>query len=396
MNGFKGGFRMGIIEVLLARANTATVTKSGNDSTASIGGNPFQTINGAISAILASNAQGITILVYPGTYDEVVTLPDGNSLKGISASTVLISKDVSSNTTLLTMGNNTTVEDVTLTLTSSAHVDLTGIAFPGTTAQSASAKSVTVQVDNAAAGTGGTSNVYGVHSFGTGNPTIGTINLINSSVTVQSAGLGNKRGILMDSNPQTFNCQYSVIQSVNGGVAGSYIAAEVNRTGASLNLIGCTLEGGTADISQSGGNLTIGSTQLINSTANSLGFSTFGQPSIFFWAQPGVIGLGTSFYRPGTASLTGTEVIIRISQRCIVKTLNIRSLVSPGIGTTVNWTVRKNGADTGLTASMNGLQNSAINDDVSLTYEAGDTLSLKVSTALISTIADTVVQVEIV
>jgi hypothetical protein len=390
-----GGFTMGIIELLLARANTATVTKSGNDSTATIGGNPFQTINGAISAILASNLQGITILVYPGTYDEIVTLPEGNSLKGISAATVILSKNVSATTTLLTMSNNTSIEDVSLQLTSASHVGLIGIAFPNTSTQSASARGVNVTIDNTAAGISGTSNVYGVHSFGTGLPSIGISNLDDSSVTVRSAGLGNKRGILVNVSAQKFNCRNSVIQTANSGGAGSYIGAEVNQTGAFLNLIGCTVGGQTADISQSAGTLTIGSTQLMNATANTLGFSTYGQPTIFVWAQPGVIGLGTNFYRPGTAALTSSEVVMRISQKCIVKKLNIRSLVSPGLGTTVNWTVRKNGADTSLTASMSGSQISTINNDVSVTYEAGDTLSLKVSTALVSTIADTVVQVDI-
>ncbi len=41
---------MSIHEVLISRANTAVVMKTGNDSTAFIGGNPFKTINGAITA----------------------------------------------------------------------------------------------------------------------------------------------------------------------------------------------------------------------------------------------------------------------------------------------------------------------------------------------------------
>ncbi|MDW7616111.1 hypothetical protein SC499_15605 [Peribacillus simplex] len=72
---------------MIPRPNTATVTKLGNDSTGSIGGSPFKTINGAISAINSVAATGITILVYPGVYDETAS------------------------TTLLTMGENTRVED---------------------------------------------------------------------------------------------------------------------------------------------------------------------------------------------------------------------------------------------------------------------------------------------
>ncbi|MDF1996442.1 hypothetical protein [Peribacillus frigoritolerans] len=42
---------MGILEMIVSRANTAFVMKTGNDSEATIGGSPFKTINGAITAI---------------------------------------------------------------------------------------------------------------------------------------------------------------------------------------------------------------------------------------------------------------------------------------------------------------------------------------------------------
>jgi hypothetical protein len=281
-------------------------------------------------------------------------------------------------------------------LSSSEHVQLIGVAFPGLTAQSARLSGVSVKVDNSSALSGGTSNVYAVHSFGTGFPDIRTVNINNSTIITRSAGSGNKRSVLVSGNAHFFNCRNTVLLTTNSGGGGSYIAAEVNRTGAQLRLHGCSLEGASADLSQTAGTLTIGTTNLSNSNANGLGFSTDGQPPIFLWAQPGVIGLGTNYYRPGTASLTGTEVFIRLSQKCIVKTLNVRSLVGPGIGTTVNWTIRKNGVDTILTVSMNGSQTSALNEDVSVSFDAGDNLSLKVSTALLSTIADTVVQVEII
>lgn len=121
---------MSIHEVLISRANTAVVMKTGNDSTAFIGGNPFKTINGAITAINAIGATRITIFVFPGIYDETVVIPNGNSLRGISLLTVTIrQQNVSSNTTVLTMGENTRVEDITVLLTSVNHVNLTGLLF---------------------------------------------------------------------------------------------------------------------------------------------------------------------------------------------------------------------------------------------------------------------------
>lgn len=75
---------MGILEMIVSRANTAFVMKTGNDSEATIGGSPFKTINGAIIAINATGATGITIYVFPGIYDEKIIMPSGNSLRGIS------------------------------------------------------------------------------------------------------------------------------------------------------------------------------------------------------------------------------------------------------------------------------------------------------------------------
>ncbi|MCY9138373.1 hypothetical protein MOF30_07785 [Peribacillus frigoritolerans] len=65
---------MGILEMIISRANTALVMKSGNDSEATIGGNPFKTINGAITAINTTGATGITIFVFPGIYDERIII----------------------------------------------------------------------------------------------------------------------------------------------------------------------------------------------------------------------------------------------------------------------------------------------------------------------------------
>ncbi|MBY6037268.1 hypothetical protein KUV80_11410 [Fictibacillus nanhaiensis] len=388
---------MGIIELLIARANTAVVTKKGDDRLASIGGKPFKTINGAITAINTLRAKGITILVFPGIYEETVSIPAGNSLQGLCCSTVVITKqEVTSNTTLVTMGEQTTLESVTLLLTSSVHVSLIGVAFPGITTRSAIVKQVAIEVDNATAPSSGTSNVYGVHSYGTGLPDISIDNINNSTIIARSAGLGNKRALLVDTNSHNFNCRNSVFLTTRSAGGGSYIGAEVNASGSLLNLQGCSIEGQTADISQTAGSLNIGSTDLILSNANSLGFSTTWQPSILVWAQSGVIAAGTSYYRPGTAALTSTDVFIRLSQKCVIKTLSVRSLVGPGIGTTVVWTIRKNGEDTPLTVSMNNSQTSAINEAISVNFDAGDNISLEVTVGNLSTIADTVVQVDVV
>ncbi|MEK3886682.1 hypothetical protein [Bacillus sp. FSL K6-3431] len=388
---------MGILEMIIFRANTALVMKTGNDSEAIIGGNPFKTINGAIKAINTTGATGITIFVFPGIYDERIIMPSGNSLRGISSLTVTIrQQNVGVNTTLLTMGENTRVEDINLLLTSSNHVNLIGTAFPGRTSQTAKISTTSITVDNSTASTTGTSNVYGIHSFGTGNPSDSVDTIRSSVITVNSAGLGIKRALMVNTNTNRFNCRDSNLLITNAGGVGSYIGAEVNQVGAQLVIRASTVQGVTADISQTAGILSIGTTNLSNSHANNLGFSTVLQPSTIIWGDPGSLPKGTSrFYRPGSASVSNTEIFIRLSQKCLLKALNVRAVIGPGTSNTDTWTIRKNGIDTPLTVSLTGTQISNNNNNVSVSFQAGDSLSLKVTTSAGTAISDTVIQVDV-
>jgi hypothetical protein len=386
-----------ITEILIARANTVLVTKSGNDTTAAIGGRPFKTINGAIAAINQSGATGVTILVYPGIYDEKVVMPTGNSLRGISQETVIIrQQNVNSNTTLLTMANNTRVEDVNLQLTSSTHVNLVGVAFPGISTQTARLIMSSVTMDNSTATITGTSNVYGIHSFGTGSSDTSIDNLRASVVKIRSAGLGRKRAILVDTNAHTFRSRDNNILVTNTGGAGSYIGAEVNQSGAQLSIRASSIDGATADISQTNGSLIVGTTDLKNSTANSKGFITLLQRPMIIWADPGGLPSGTvRFYRPGTASVTNTQTFIRLNQKSLIKSLSIRALTGPGGTRTDTWTIQKNGIDTPLTVSLTGSQVSNINDSISVSFQPGDTITLKVTTSSTTSTTDSIVQVDV-
>ncbi|MEB2268451.1 hypothetical protein LAV77_27155 [Priestia megaterium] len=311
--------------------------------------------------------------------------------------TVTISKqNVTSNTTLLTMGENTRVEDVNLILTSTNHLNLTGVAFPGTTSQTAKLRTATITIDNSTASANGTSNVYGIHSFGTAVPTDSTSAIRAITTTVNSIGLGIKRALLVDTNTHNFYCRdiNLVVNRTSG--SGTFIGAEVNQNGAQLGLRLASIQGATADISQTSGVITIGSTNLINSNANSLGFSPLLQTPIIIWSDPGRLPTtSTRFYRPGTASVSTTEVFIRLSQKCIIKSLSIRSLTGPGGSVTDTWVVRKNGVNTPLTISLTGTQTSNINNNNSVTFQAGDSLSVAVLTGGNTGTTDSVVQVDI-
>ncbi|MED4687593.1 hypothetical protein P9593_02435 [Peribacillus frigoritolerans] len=114
------------------------------------------------------------------------------------------------------------------------------------------------------------------------------------------------------------------------------------------------------------------------------------------WGDPGGLPKGTvRFYRPGSASVSTTEVFIRLSQKCLLKALSLRAVTGPGISNTDTWTIRKNGIDTPLTVSLTGSQTSTINNNVSVSFQAGDNLSLKVTTNSGTAVSDTVLQVDV-
>lgn len=120
------------------------------------------------------------------------------------------------------------------------------------------------------------------------------------------------------------------------------------------------------------------------------------QPFVMIWADSGTLPINVvRFYRPGTASASLTETFIRIDHNAVVKSLSIRAVTGPGGLNTDTWTIRKNGIDTLLTVSLTGVQTSNINNTVSVTFLSGDLISLKVSSSLLTTTSDTVIQVDI-
>lgn len=105
-------------------------------------------------------------------------------------------------------------------------------AFPGTTSLTSRLRTATVTVDNSTASTLGTWNVWGIHSFGTATPDESISVVRATTITVNSAGLGSKRAILVDTNAHNFHCRDINCIVTNAGGAGSYIGAEVNQASA--------------------------------------------------------------------------------------------------------------------------------------------------------------------
>ena len=330
----------------------------GNDLTAVIGGAPFSTIQAAITAIGATT--GVTIWVLPGTHTLAagITLPNGTALRGLNTQTCTVQMtSVTATTTLLTMGENCRVEDLTLLLTSTGHYTLVGIHLGGTTSVTSKLRTCVLSVNNASAPTAGASNVYGVLSDGTGTLGVSSFSfnsLKGSTINVLSNGGGNKRGVLINTNNivTTRDLNIYVPPPVDVASTGIYVGVETADPSnlGSIQLRATTI--GTTppvyvaspatiqlytanDILQTTPTIVTDPTylkspgiqmgpgvDLISKTAGGRAFSIYMYPQTIYFGLRGAITTGTSgFLWPGTVSVTAGGVFPDASG--VIGTFNI-------------------------------------------------------------------------
>jgi len=360
--------------------NTLTVDQiNGNDATASPSGLPYKTVNAAINNVLT----GDTVWILPGTYNltSPITLPAGISVRGLSVQTTIIQMlNVTANTILITMGENTRVEDLTLKLTSQQHHNLTGIEFAGTTTVTGKIRTCVLTVDNSNAPyNSGTSEVTGILASGTG--TLGTASfsfnsLKGSTVNIYSNGAGKKRGVLVTGQNvmSTRDLNIYVAAPQNIASTGSYIGVETNNTDniGSIQLrtttVGTvsTILGGaytSSDILQTtpaiitdptylaSAGIQIGpGTDLVTKTAGNHGFSVYNYPTTIYYGLKGDIksGISGGYLWPGTQAVSagvfpdsGTNpAYYRIQQPCLITGLSVGLNSNSGTGNTTTILVK--------------------------------------------------------
>ena len=411
-------------------------TINGNDSNAVVGGAPYKTVNAAITGATT----GQTIWVLPGTYDLTagIAIPTGVCLRGLNVQTCTVQMvNVTSDTTLITMGENCRVEDLTLNLTSTGHHTLKGIVFGGTTTQTSKLRTCVLTVNNSSASYTGTSNVYGVECNGTGSLSSSSFSfncLKGSTINVKSNGNGNKRGILVsNSNIVTTRDLNVYVAAPSGptGYTGTYVGVETNDTGGTGSIqmrsttVGFVKPTGTqgyngSDILQTtpatildptyliSPGIQIGpGTDLVTKSAGGKGFSTYIYPATLFYGILGTTNNNRDGYIwPGTVTPTSTYPDqtnptgrYRVQQPLILSGISANaSAVSTAAGTDI--TVCKN-AMTGtslsnatiFTVNLNSgkLNNSFYN--ASVNFAAGDYINVHVSPT--GTITDLTVQLDL-
>ncbi|HLF95295.1 MAG TPA: hypothetical protein VJB14_17645 [Planctomycetota bacterium] len=352
---------------------------------------PFLTLEAALAAAEA----GDLVFLRPGIYSPAagVTIPDGVAVRGASLAAVLVQMlGVTGPTTLVTMGEDTRVEDLSLLLTSAAHHDLEVALFPGTTAATAKIRTLVLTVDNSGAGAG-TSRVCGILVQSSGVADRHTDAVRACTVKALSAGSGKKRGILMDTLAGSFR-SHQTNYLASGGT--DSIGAEIDIAGGTLEIDGRKVEGGVQDIKQTAGMLIIGPDMtLANVKANGSPFATERISSVLPFAISGGVPSGvTRFLRTGTDPVSTTEIFVQYARKQIAKSLTVTATTAPGAGKTDTFTLRKNGIDTGLALSISGTATTATFDSVSVDFLSTDKYSMKLVTDAGSGLANPVLMLE--
>ncbi len=363
----------------IARVDQIYGNDTGPDA-GSVNGKPFLTLGAALThaGAYATPTTPVVVWVFPGTYNESITIPNNVSLVGLSAGGAagvggVTIQQVNAATTLVTMGQNSFIENVNLQLTGTA--SLTGIAIP---TGPATIKCIKLNVSN-----GTPTTTYGI--------------LVSGDTTIDSSIINsNAFGIYVDA-AVSGTISNSIVTSSGG------IALETNNAGALFIANASTLNGATADISQTLGTITLEDTRLFNSTANGLNFTSTISPSTLTWASTGTVltNANPNYMVPGTGAVATTTAAgfgYVIPQQLVVRNLQVKALTGPG-GVTTTFTLYKNGAailPVTLSASMTGTGSQTVEDLThSVTCAPGDVLSMQIDNPLTSTLANVMVGVEV-
>jgi len=387
----------------VAFGNVIVVDKINGTNTGTIDGNAVQDIETAIAKVVASGKSGITIWVMPGTYtlSAGITIPASTTLRGVTLQGCIIEMlNVVADTTLITMGSSSRLEDFTINLSSSSDVNLTGILFPNQTSTTAKIRVCLLNVTSTVNSL--TKTVCGILGNGTTtNPsTILSTNAVQRMTTnVTSSTTSTTTGIIRGWY-FTGALQFSVRDTVtfaNGNIISgtpvNAIGIETTNTDSLILVKASTISGTLQDIKQpiynSGNPISISNkgiqlcaSDLINSNAGSTSFTTNIETPDMIFSTFGNIGSGTHYLFPGTAIYNGlSEAFIGIPfhQDTIVFG-GILSLVGlPNSGTVTinlyNDTSSNPAAPTGLFATLTATAGTPIVrfNNISSTFRTGVT-----------------------
>jgi len=358
--------------------------------------NPFQTIMGALS----NAVDGEVVEILPGTYNEKVVVPANVSLQGVGAQAVVIQQlNCTSNTTLLTMGSNSRVENFTANLSSSSNVDLTGVLFPQGTIPTAKLRNSIWTITSTATGSNA---ITGCLSPGTSTLDFFPANMIQrSTINVISSSAGNSRGILIN-NASRFAVRDIVVYARGSG--SNIVGAEVTDASGILEIKTSTIGGQTTnvsgighDVNRAAGQIIIGASDLLNNDANGNSFTTTQQCPLLSYAINGNLGSNRKYYlvlgteTPGNLTNTSTGVAYASSnavpfpfdQKTLAIGISMTFTGTLGAGSNLIFNLHKNRDATpvmSLTIGSTDGQTKFIKT-ISAVFDQGDTIDATLDTS---------------
>jgi len=278
------------------RGNTLTVDAVyGNDTNAALNPNsvPFLTIGAALAAALSGN----NVIVNAGTYNEVITIPAGVCLTGASTQAVTIQKlGVTANTTLITLNNNSRMENVTCNLSSSGNYNLVGVEY--VSGASITAK-IRTSVINVTSTTINSPSIIGALSSGTSSTAYSATDAIaRTTINVISSSTGLSRGVYVN-GANRFTIRETNIYA--RGTGSNIIGFECNDASCVTAIRTSTIDGLLYDVNRALGTMLIGGTDLVNNTANGNSFTATQAPASFSFGTINGLATNRRYYM-----LTGT------------------------------------------------------------------------------------------
>lgn len=332
----------------VAFGNVAVVDSIlGSDISGQIGGNAFKTIEAAIDKIVSDVSSGITIWVMPGTYELTnnltnggITIPPNTTLRGVTLQGCIIQRtNVLANTTLITMGANSRLEDITLNLTSASNVQLKGVYFPNATSISAKIRVCLINVTSTSSTL--SNIVCGIFSDGTTtNPDVvlstNAVQRTTTNVKSSTSGGGIVRGWYF-----TGPLQFSIRDAVIFASGTNSIGVETTNVSSFIIIKTATVAGGLYDIKQPTGltvqnsGIQLTATDLINANSDDNGFSVNIESANFAFSIFGNFGNATHYLFPGTSNynqLLEVQVGVPFPQNVII----FGGMLSAVVPTTMN------------------------------------------------------------
>jgi hypothetical protein len=413
--------------------NIAVVdTVNGNDGTGSINGLPYKTVEAGLAAITSAGTPA-TLWIMPGTYTLAsattgLTMPTGCAMRGHNTQTTRIVMNASNpggTVTLLTMAENSRVEDMTLLLnSSSATTNLVGINTPGTSSTTSKLRTAVLTVDNSGLASGTTTNVYGIYDNGTGTlgPSSFSFNFTRGvTVNVFSNGGGVKRAVYVDTaNDITFrDTNFYVRAPTSSASTGSYVGVETTDANCSVQFRTCSISGPSTAGSYTGSDIlqtTPGTgfinsgiqlgpgTDLVNKTAGGKPFTTYVTPSVITYGVNSNLVSGTRYLWPGVMTSAGDtdQIFQRVQQKSIIQGMSFFVRTAPGVGHSLTVTVLKSttgaagsGVATAMTQTISGATTLGTQYGVSVDLAIGEFFAVQVSGTAGTSAADLTVQLDL-